>query len=783
MRVSRIQRIQSHRIFRDFIWPNSLEEFATFNLIYGWNGSGKTTLSNLFRCLQKRNLPDPAEGEIEYRIDNIAVTRVNLSTAVLPAIRVFNRDSVDRNVFEVPNHQLPPVYFIGEESVDKERRVLALKRRLGRVQALLVDWRSTREAAVGSFERFCTDQARQIKNLLTTSGGGAYNNYDSRLFKQSSHHLTIEEASAKRLSDDQRGKFLATKEGVSKDKIELPNIQYPDLGAVTSGVQQVLQRAVLSTVLPELQESSEVAAWVGHGVHLHTGDHASEKCRFCTNVLPKGRLEQLEAHFNNEFKKFQGEIATQISIIEDLKERIEHVRLPSASLLYPHLVSDYKDAIQALVQQKAAVLVYFNALHDALLAKGDEPFKLLNLYDFFLGSSQSQEDLGVLLRILQLVGGTAAAISAQLGYGAYARANAVIAEHNRYTENFKAEVAAARKALEEDSVAEALPSYQKMQAEIDFADRKVKQGEGVCAELSRNIEGLESSIKQHQKPAEELNREMVTYLGRDELQFEVKSSGYTITRNGEPALNLCEGEKTAIAFMYFLKSLKDADFDQKNGIIVIDDPVSSLDANSLYCAFGLMRERTRQAHQLFILTHNFTFFRQVRNWFQKRPKSERRGRPERFYMLASEIGVDGKRGAKLAPLDPLLHDFESEYHYLFKRVFDEANYVGVQRSLMNYYGLPNIARRLLEAFLAFRFPDAAGDLFQKLECVSVDGHKKTRILRFLHTESHFDQIGDSEHDMSLLSETPQILRDILELMRTTDMGHYDGMLAVVRGKE
>ncbi len=41
-----------------------------------------------------------------------------------------------------------------------------------------------------------------------------------------------------------------------------------------------------------------------------------------------------------------------------------------------------------------------------------------------------------------------------------------------------------------------------------------------------------------------------------------------------------EGERTAIAFLYFLKSLQDKSFDLANGIVVIDDPVSSLDANA-----------------------------------------------------------------------------------------------------------------------------------------------------------------------------------------------------------
>jgi len=289
---------------------------------------------------------------------------------------------------------------------------------------------------------------------------------------------------------------------------------------------------------------------------------------------------------------------------------------------------------------------------------------------------------------------------------------------------------------------------------------------------------VEKQVRQHQRSAEELNAEMASYLGSDELRFEVKDTGYTITRNGRPAMNLSEGERTAIALMYFLKSLADTGFDAANGIVVIDDPVSSLDSNALYCAFGYMRARTAQVGQLFVLTHNFTFFRQVRHWFEKmkgQKKPDITKRPAQFYMVRAHVNGAG-RNSILSTLDPLLRDFESEYQYLFKRVVDEANRTLAQDTLSPYYGLPNVARRLLEAFLAFKIPGQAGELYDKLEQVDFEVGKKSRILRFLHTYSHLDQISEPEHDVSILSETPAILKDILALINKLDTEHYNGMI-------
>lgn len=100
--------------------------------------------------------------------------------------------------------------------------------------------------------------------------------------------------------------------------------------------------------------------------------------------------------------------------------------------------------------------------------------------------------------------------------------------------------------------------------------------------------------------------------------------------------------------------------------------------------------------------------------------------------------------------------------------------------LESYYALPNIARRSLESFLAFRLPDKPGDLLQKLESIQYDQAKKTRIIRFLHTYSHFDQVAEPEHDLSVLSEAPAVLREVMSLIGECDPGHYNRMVELVR---
>jgi wobble nucleotide-excising tRNase len=364
-----------------------------------------------------------------------------------------------------------------------------------------------------------------------------------------------------------------------------------------------------------------------------------------------------------------------------------------------------------------------------------------------------------------------------LNSGVINNLNEVIRKHNQACGDFQSRIDSARENLEADSVAANLDEFVSRRDELNSGSDGIQKATDDVQQLTGKIRDLEREIVEHLQPAEELNEDLRKYLGHDELRLDTKDTGYEITRNGVPAKALSEGETTAISLLYFLKSLQDRQFDLTKGVVVLDDPVSSLDTNALYLAFGFIRERTQDAAQLFIFTHNFTFFRQVRNWFHHlkgQSKRDVRKRPARFYML--DCASDGKqRCSSIRPLDPLLEQYDSEYHYLFARIYKVAN-ASTPRPLGENYVLPNMARRLVEAFLAFRQPKVSGELWQKFKEVEFDEAKKLRILRFLHTHSHSGAIAEPEHDPSLLGEASPVLTDLLEFIRNQDPEHFSAMV-------
>ena len=112
---------------------------------------------------------------------------------------------------------------------------------------------------------------------------------------------------------------------------------------------------------------------------------------------------------------------------------------------------------------------------------------------------------------------------------------------------------------------------------------------------------------------------------------ESKEHVYKVVRpDGSIADNLSEGEKNFIAFLYFyylVQGSETADEVARDKIVVIDDPVSSMDSNSLFIVSTLVKNMIevcrnnadnansttsgKYIKQLFILTHNAFFHNEI----------------------------------------------------------------------------------------------------------------------------------------------------------------------------
>lgn len=152
----------------------------------------------------------------------------------------------------------------------------------------------------------------------------------------------------------------------------------------------------------------------------------------------------------------------------------------------------------------------------------------------------------------------------------------------------------------------------------DQALKYVKRLNVEIEERSRNVTSVQPTI-------DEINRSLKAY-GFTSFSIqpaENVENHYCIMRDdGLFAMNsLSEGEETFLTFLYFMQQLKgstDQSKVSKRKVVVLDDPISSLDSTILYIVGAMVKDLSKRVRegkgdvsQLFVLTHNVFFHKEA----------------------------------------------------------------------------------------------------------------------------------------------------------------------------
>jgi wobble nucleotide-excising tRNase len=171
--------------------------------------------------------------------------------------------------------------------------------------------------------------------------------------------------------------------------------------------------------------------------------------------------------------------------------------------------------------------------------------------------------------------------------------------------------------------------------------------------------------------------------GEDENNILIKYKGYDEAKK-RLQNTLSEGEKTALAFAYFMSKVTTEVTNKGQTIIVIDDPISSLDDNRLYSTAYLIYEEFKDYKQLFVFSHNMLFLKYLNPFFKK----------EKETFFINNGGIED--------LPPSLENFQSPYFYMLESIINfkeeaQPDYDDARKFL------PNYIRRILETFFSFKY--------------------------------------------------------------------------------
>lgn len=738
-------------MFADFAWKSATPAFKQTNLIYGWNGCGKTTLTRLFDQISA------TDKTCEYQLENAGGDQFSQGDEYPFPVRVFNQDYISNNIRVLEGRANTISVLLGEENhdlaaqIDQDERLLngdpAEPTDVGKVQELqkLVEQKNREERAN---DTEFTSLARTIGAVMvgTSSASRTYRAPDARRDFAALPGKAI-------LADP----ILAADAGVLKQEL-LPTLDFipgpkltdqsgadllAALPAVLVEAGLIAEASVETEVISRLKEYADLAEWVEAGVKLHAL-HDSQLCEYCSSPVPAARIAQLGRHFSEADRALRSRIDVVLSDLRASYAALDRSSAPDAARLYKELQDEFSGLALVFNHARGALQASAASLGKALVSK-----KL---------DTSAQIDLNTNLPL-------------QPFKDALAGLNGLIRTHNAKSQEFEKVKRLALVRVRNHYLGTAYDAILKRQSLLQNLGPQISDRQSEIAEIRGRIAKARADISSAHKACEQINQSLASFLGRAELTFELDEQevegtktivGYRIMRGSEPALRLSEGEKTALAFTYFVVHLNDGQFRKSNGIVVIDDPISSMDSNSAYQAFAFLRKAVEGAKQVFILTHNFDFLKLLINWRHKAQKHTT------YLMIKNEV-VGVNRRALICEMDRELRTYASEYHYLFKRLKEmEAEQDG---TIACAYPVPNLARKLWESFLIFSLPtgQTTYEKMQRLKNDGFDGQKLDAIYKFTNDQSHVTGGG---FDPSLVPEAKNVIRNVFEMMETLSPDHY-----------
>ena len=218
------------------------------------------------------------------------------------------------------------------------------------------------------------------------------------------------------------------------------------------------------------------------------------------------QIARLNAHFSTEYERLLRNVDLEIENLQQLLRLANDVSTPIPAQFYDDLAEDYEDIKSRLDEALNTTKVSLNNLVKSLQNKQERVFE-----SYTLDIPMPQVESGLVESV-----------------------NIILKRHNVRCDDFETQVAEAREHLANDSVARSSEEFGKLLQVVNESESAVNEASSEVAQLKKKITEIELDIVEHRKPAEELNDDIQKYLGHNELQLDVKETGYEITRNGTP---------------------------------------------------------------------------------------------------------------------------------------------------------------------------------------------------------------------------------------------------------
>lgn len=559
------------------------------NFFYGNNGAGKSSIAH---AIEEDDGVVWADGKSADDYD----------------VLVYNQDFINENF--VNYGDLKGVFIFGEEDIEAKKRIAELteekkKKSDAKVTAGEEYKQKTAgvDAALAQFQEACFSKTADIRKHFEKC-------MDGKKQKRNFAEAVLGEKTPKEHDLSELERLY----GVAFDDTARAYAEFKKAGATTYGSlpgKELLDKVIVSSSDTPFARflkalGSTASDWVRDG-HTHFSGSAGGKCPYCQQKLPANFENEIAATFDAQYQQD----------IRDLGQFHATYSRETADIVRA-LQANTTDAMPSLdlkaYQEKLSLLESkFEVNRQRIAEKVKEPSKTVSLEDTDT----------LLLEIGAMIDDINKLIKAN---------NDVVAAKKSSKEKCKTEIMQYLAFMLADEVTSYKDEVARLKTEIDDVTERGKKLKKEIGELTREISELNKHNANTEAAIDSINK-ILRDSGFQGFSIRAKDgveNVYEIVReNGTVAENLSEGERNFIAFLYFYHRVRGSmnSEELKEKIVVIDDPVSSMDSTALFIVSAIVREMINVCRnnteylnpqvpgdyikQLFILTHNVYFHREV----------------------------------------------------------------------------------------------------------------------------------------------------------------------------
>ncbi|WQY78000.1 AAA family ATPase [Helicobacter pylori] len=645
----------------------SFKDLNSINFIYGANGSGKTTTSSFLKNL--------AENGIEDKFANSKIAWYNNESL---KIEVYNKQFKEE---QFRNSQVKGIFTLGKKTNENLEKIEIKKESINKENEKKIKNEASLQVLTQKKEKEEKDFADRCWEKLykkneedfkeTLEGFKRKEKFKEKILKEfeNDKYNQSEIVGLEKLKEKIEIVF-----GENQTELALLECNLTDFDFIEN--HSIWEQKIVGSgdaAIADLIKKLSNEDWVAQG-REYVKDNSI--CPFCQKeTITEEFKKQLESYFDTSYQEST----------ETIKENMEH---------YASITARALERLDKIVeteqknQQTKLNTESFKRIVETLKSKinGNQQ-KMHDKSKEMSRSFELESTKNEIKEIRDLID----------------TANQQIAKHNEIIKNIKNQkktcVEQTWKFLVNEFKSD-IQEYDKKRCSLEKGisnlNEEIRENQEKIKKLENEIRELEKTMVSIRPIVNEINTLLERYgFTNFGLACTEDEKSYRIQREDGQLVGetLSEGEVTFITFLYYYHltkgSLKESDI-SKNKVLVIDDPISSLDSNILFIVSVLVKELMKETmketmkektniKQIIILTHNTYFYKNI-TYDLKRYQGK-----YSFWIINKDNNISKIKSYKENPI-------KNSYELLWQEVKQ------AKENNASWVSLQNVMRRIIEYY-------------------------------------------------------------------------------------